>query len=193
MDKPVIEVRPETYIYAAVLLLILPIHWVLSAFIAGAIHECCHYMALRLCGGKLWRVKVGITGTIMDTEPLPPKKELLCTLAGPVGSLALIFLIRSMPLLAVCGFVQGVFNLFPMFPMDGGRIVRCAMMLLVPKRGEKIAKWIESGFVIVLIAACFYAFIYYNLGILAWVFLTILLYRVVKRKIPCKESVMRVQ
>ncbi len=193
MDKPVIDVRPESYIYAAVLLLILPLQWVLSALTAGTFHEFCHYLALRMCGGKVWRVQVGVSGTVMDTQPLSPRKELICALAGPIGSLTLALSIRWFPLLAICGLVQGVFNLFPVYPLDGGRALHCAMTLIFSQKGDYIAKWVEIVFLLLLLSFAICMIFRYHMGIPTLAVASILLYKVVKRKIPCKDSVMRVQ
>lgn len=193
MGKPVTDVKPETYIYTAILLLLLPIRWITSFFIAVFIHEYCHYIALRLCGATVWQIEIGVTGIVMKTGQLSPGKELICALAGPAGSLALVFLIRPMPFLAVCGLVQGVFNLIPVYPLDGGRILQSAMTLLFPAWGKKVSIWIEGVFVTALFVISVYAFICYKMGTIAWILLAILLYRVINRKNSCKESVMRVQ
>ena len=61
----------------------------------------------------------------MDAAPLPVGAELVCVLAGPAASLLLLLLVRPFPRLALCGFVQGVYNLLPLGRLDGARAVAC--------------------------------------------------------------------
>lgn len=70
----------------------------------------------------------------IHTGPLEDSQELLCSLAGPVGSFSLFFLSHWLPKTAFCGVIQGMFNLLPIFPLDGGRALRCCLTLLGRKK-----------------------------------------------------------
>ena len=122
-----------TCIFAALLLLTLPLPWLLSAILAASIHEFCHILALLLTKTKIYGLRIGPFGAKIETEPMSRTAELLCAAAGPAGSLCLLVLIRIFPRLALCGAVQGLFNLLPLHPMDGGRILRCGLDLLLRK------------------------------------------------------------
>ena len=63
-------------------------------------------------------------GARMDAAPLPLKADLCCVLAGPTASLLLGLLLPVAPRLALCGIVQGVYNLLPLGTLDGARAVR---------------------------------------------------------------------
>ena len=121
----------------ALLLVTVPLPWLVSAWVAGFLHELCHLLALILTGAPVHSIRIGFRGAIIETGSLDSEKELLCAAAGPLCSLFLLLLIRHFPRLALCGAVQGIFNLLPVYPMDGGRIVRCFSLLLNRGFGKK--------------------------------------------------------
>ena len=127
MNRATLSIKPEFLFILAVLLLLLPLQWVVAWFIAVFFHEACHYWALRLCRSPVYRVKLTIFGAYMETEALTGAKGCICALAGPLGGLLLLLVARWFPRLALCGLFQSAYNLLPIFPLDGGRALRCAL------------------------------------------------------------------
>lgn len=152
--RPEWKITPLGCIIFAAALLILPLRFLLAAAAAAAIHEGCHYAAIRLCGGKVYAVRMGVGKTVIEAQPLEGLRGLLCAGAGPAGSLALLALARRFPLLALCGMAQGLYNLLPIYPMDGGRMMRCAMESVAVQRGIEIADAVErvAGAGVVMLA-----------------------------------------
>ena len=138
----------------ALTLLVLPLPWVAAAVLAAAVHELCHYLAIAALGGQVGRLAVGSGGAAMELGCLSPVRELLAAAAGPVGSLSLMLMGRFFPRLALCGLVQGLFNLLPIYPLDGGRILRRALELALPDRAAAaITCW--TGFAFALCGTFF--------------------------------------
>lgn len=138
----------------ALTLLVLPLPWVAAAVLAAAVHELCHYLAIAALGGQVGRIAVGSGGAAMELGCLSPVRELLAAVAGPVGSLSLMLMGRFFPRLALCGLVQGLFNLLPIYPLDGGRILRRALELALPDRAAAaITCW--TGFAFALCGTFF--------------------------------------
>lgn len=130
-----IQISSGFYISAAFAVLLLPWNLLLAFILAASVHELCHLVVLKWYRVPVHQIKLGLLGAKITTGPLLPWQELICAAAGPFGSLALVLLSRWAPLLALFGLVQGVFNLLPVYPMDGGRIFRSIFML------AKMARW----------------------------------------------------
>lgn len=167
----------------ALLLLTLPLRWLFAALTAAACHELCHFLAVQALGGSVLDVRIGSGGTVMQTLPMSRGRELLCALAGPAGSLLLVCLCRLFPRVAFCALVQAVYNLLPVFPLDGGRALRCALERLTPKWVDRICRWVETGTLAALGIAALIASFWRHLGIMPLIAFLLL---TIKRNRPCK-------
>lgn len=192
--KHSIRISGAAFLYLALLILLLPLRWVAAAICAAAIHECCHILAILLCGGRITAFRIGQGGAVLETGALSTGYELVCALAGPAGSLLLLAASQVWPLLAVCAFVQGIFNLMPVYPMDGGRVLHCAASLLFGQaRGWQVTTFIEGCFRIALLLFVIILCLRYSLGLLPLLLCVLPLYRVIRRKTPCKDRPLAVQ
>ena len=123
--------------------------WVACGFVSILLHEMGHAVAARVYGAYSTITLVAFGG-FAAYSPVPRKawKRLLITAAGPAVNFALVGLILGIevtlraanvapsPHLAMALFylfvqnlVWGIFNLFPIWPLDGGRMLRelCAL------------------------------------------------------------------
>lgn len=181
-------------IFLSIMLLTLPLPWIVSMGLAAAFHELCHFLAIRACGCHCEYLYLNVQSAMLDLPPMSRRKELLCALAGPLGSFLLILLIRWMPRIAVCGVMQGLYNLLPVYPMDGGRILQCCCaMLFSPPTAKKISKWVEVVVYLLLIALGLYATVFLRLGLLPLIMVLLICLRTKRVKFPCKPRKERVQ
>lgn len=128
-----VTVTPGFLINLAAAVLLLPANWVAAWLLAAAFHELCHYIALRLCGVNVFAMRIGFSGAAIEAESMKPEHELIAALAGPFGGLLLLLLLRIMPSVAVSALIQSVFNLLPVYPLDGGRAIRALVACLHTK------------------------------------------------------------
>lgn len=117
----------------ALALLVLPLPWLLAAVTAALFHELCHGAAVLALGGTLGAIQLGGRGATMEVGGLSIGRELLAAAAGPLGSLGLLLFSRFFPRLSLCGLVQGLYNLLPIYPLDGGRMLFCLVRFRHPE------------------------------------------------------------
>ena len=189
-----IDFRGESCVLLALLCLLLPVKWIGAMIVAGLFHELCHALMVLLLGGNIYRIRIGLCGTVMDVSALCGWKEVLCALAGPLGSLFLVSLARFVPHIALCALVQGIYNLLPMYPMDGGRIVNGILgMIFSPEKVEKQCHRINFICRIVLVFCTLAAMLYLKAGIFPSLVGLLFLSRTMNGKIPCKDCILGVQ
>ena len=188
------QITPGACMTAALLLLLLPLKWLASAFLAACFHELCHYMALRLFRMRPQKLAIGVNGAAMEIGALSCGKELLCALAGPLGSISLLLLVRVFPRIAVCGAFHGLYNLLPLYPLDGGRALHCgARLLFSPDRADKVCTVVERICLGSICLVAIYATVCLRLGLLPICFALLLLIKGEKVKFPCKAGPLGVQ
>lgn len=171
-------------------LLWLPFPWVTAWVAAVLVHELMHIFCMKILNVRITGMKLGVTGAIIDAEPCENWKRILCTFAGPLGGFALVILFPVAPKLAICALIQSLYNLLPVFEMDGKSIVACLLSCVFPEAQVKeITVWIEAIIIGVLIGIGIYFLLFYQNKVLSAAAVCILFWKY--KKSLAKDSFRR--
>ncbi|MDI7275521.1 MAG: site-2 protease family protein [Anaerolineae bacterium] len=154
------------------------LNWVLgivSSFLLFAsvlVHELAHSFVARSQGLPVESITLFIFGGVseIEEEPRTAGNEFRMAFVGPLTSLALAAVFWGIYLgtragrgpvaavvqyLAVINLALGIFNLFPGFPLDGGRVLRAILWAITDnlRRATRIASYVGQGFAFLLIFA----------------------------------------
>ncbi len=115
-------------------------------------HELSHILValiLKVDVKEIELLPIGITAKYERNSSLV--RELIISLAGPLASFLFRYLFNS-ETYKLMNLVIALFNLVPIYPLDGGRIIRCVCGILFGKfRGKKISLVITKIFLIILV------------------------------------------
>ena len=128
-DRPRLEASP------GFLLLLGALYWLAEGvgllpwgLLACAVHELGHVAAALAFGGRAERLSLTVVGAELSFSyrtPLTYGQDSLVALAGPAANLLLggLFFALGRHLPAVLSLGVGAFNLLPILPLDGGRVL----------------------------------------------------------------------
>ena len=184
-----VVIEAHTCIVWAFLLLVLPLRWMAAFFLASSVHEIFHFGVLLFLKKPILEFRIGLAGMKMEIPELNYRQELVCALAGPLGGLCLTLCHRWYPELALCALVQSAYNLLPIYPLDGGRVLRCLASMLVPENAEVLCAASEVLTIILIFAAG----IWLKWDLLVFFMGILLVIKTGSVKIPCKPSFPGVQ
>lgn len=115
-----------------------------------AVHEVAHLAALIALGGKAERLTISFFGIALKyNSDLPIKKEFFVICAGPLINLILYFFYKD-----DINLFLAVLNLLPVYPLDGGRIIK----LLFPNA----VRYISLAFLGLMFVFSVYLLIYHS-------------------------------
>lgn len=165
----------------------LEIYFVFMLFVF--LHECGHCIVARILGYTVENLTIHPLGVsisfkvhiedynkkILKSNIVLLKKTIIAT-AGPITNFLFILLFRLHPeilrikpeIAIYTNFLIGVFNLLPMYPLDGGRILRNLLTILLGiRKSRKITNSVMNILMIILTAISSIAILYYkNIAIL---------------------------
>lgn len=185
-----VHIDPGFFLLAAFLLLLVPLPWILSIAVSALIHELAHIAVVVYSGGYPTAIRIGPGGIRIDAVISGSRSEIISILAGPAASFSLLGFSRVCPQLAVCGMIHGFFNILPVYPLDGGRLLRCFALAKFPRYTQTILLSAYLCVMLILIILAFLSIYWRNMYFLS-IFGTTLFF--LAGKTPCKQERIKVQ
>ena len=187
---PRTEIPGTTFLYLALLLLTVPARWIMGMMTAAFIHEAGHLCAIRILRIPITRVKIGMLGATIETQAMTRRQELICAIAGPVTGVLPAIVVHSFPVIGLFAMIQTAYNMIPIYPSDGARVLRC----LLPSRDAARICGVISQFCVAMIGVLLLWLMRYKiLGFIPAAMIVFLVIKTVGRKIPCKDGWNNVQ
>ena len=131
------------------------------AILFSILHEAGHLFAIALCGEKPDTVRFGIFGmTIIRKNDISQdyKKEFITAVSGPMMNFFLLFVFVLLYAfyrkdifleMAAINLIIGLFNIMPVFSLDGGRALESLLLERLPSdKSEKIITAVSVAFLV---------------------------------------------
>ena len=158
---------------------------VISIFIAVLGHELGHALTAKKLGYGSYGINIGFfAGTAQVDSNMHPRDNIKVVAAGPLVNLALGLLTINFGLehFTYVNLFLFIFNILPVYPMDGGHLLKDILMLNIRdrRRGFRISMWVSTITSIVcailsialgqfIMAVIFAVFFYYSIRELGYV------------------------
>lgn len=123
MYKASIHIQPGFLIYMSLCIMLIPARIILAWLIASVVHEVGHIICIIFMKKEIYSLNIKASGMYIEMESIPHWQEGIIALSGPLIGFSLLFVSKYMPMTALFAMFQGVYNLLPFYPMDGGRVL----------------------------------------------------------------------
>ena len=125
---------------------------------AMTVHELAHAAVLLLLGGRIESVRLSFAQVELRTGLLSDRTELWSTAAGPGINLLCGWLFRRwMPAFAAVSLLLALFNLLPVWPLDGGRLLQTLLRMRWGAAGVDASQTLGLLFGLGLLAGAVFA------------------------------------
>jgi stage IV sporulation protein FB len=157
-----VGVPVELSVWFFLIFLMTPISWGVAIFFSVLIHEMAHAWVADRRGWKVHGIKVDLfTGSASIDTNIPERDSIPVVLAGPLSNLLLAIgtivvglivvdtginptLYKFLNDFFVINLFMFIFNILPIYPMDGGRLVKDTLTLKM-RSNRRLAKKIAGG------------------------------------------------
>ncbi|WP_249870974.1 site-2 protease family protein [Oceanobacillus saliphilus] len=145
---PSIHIHPVLYIFIIISFLTGTFLELFIIFFLVLFHELGHFTAAKIFKWRISNIVLWVFGGVMETEEhgnKPMKEEALVTIAGPFQHLVIYFLcfiaetfhllpVSVLELVLYYNTILLIFNLLPIWPLDGGKLLLLLTSAFFPYR-----------------------------------------------------------
>jgi stage IV sporulation protein FB len=143
---------------------------VVAIFLSVLVHELAHAFVANRLGYNVRQIYIDLFygAAEIDLDHCPERDAIQIIGAGPISNLLLgivsfgLYVGTGIPFLTkmiLVNVVLFIFNILPIYPMDGGRILRSLLMMKMSSNrrlAKQISDWVSLIFSIALLAYCIY-------------------------------------
>ena len=166
-----IKVDGQWYFLYTLVLLLVPLPWVFGWLFAALLHETGHIAALKFFRIRIFEIKIGIFGVQIKTDSIGLLEEAVCALSGPMFGLSIFCFYDFAPYVAFSALIQSCYNLIPVYPMDGGRALRCLMLqCFSDKVSQKVLSCTAVTIIVAFVLLGIWMSVTYSLGMIPIIF-----------------------
>ena len=125
----------------------------LPGLLACILHELGHIVAIHMLGGRVKGIQLTVAGAelMLDTAvPLSYFREAVAAIAGPLTSFLVAWVAAEMHryLIAGLSLAAGLFNILPVWPLDGGRVFLSILYRFYgTEQAEKVMQFMSLGLI----------------------------------------------
>ena len=186
---PKIEVSPLFVLLLCAYFYFDPERTFLPFVLAILTHEGAHLLVLAAFGVPVHKISFALNGAVISARQTGYGKEIFVAAAGPLVNLILLLCFcHTFPRFALMNFCLFLYNLLPFYPLDGGRIIRCLLHLILEegsaRRVETIVRFLG---VTILGAGTWYLTCVWHAGLWPVLLFAVLLLRVTGEISPGKK------
>lgn len=155
---PKIEISPLFLSSVAIHLYFGLSDWLKNLLLAALLHECGHVAVLWYYGIPIQKIRLSSLGATIGVGTVSYRQEISCAAAGPAANALLAAAFRYLsPRFAFCNLGLLAFNLLPIYPLDGGRILRALLgRCEEPFRAEKTEAFVAAASAVCVMLASLY-------------------------------------
>jgi stage IV sporulation protein FB len=172
-------------VFFLLVFVLLDIKLAIALFISVLLHEMAHAWMSNKKGYKVYGIEVGLLKGAAYLQPSNQRDSIWITFAGPLSNLLLSVLTFILIVFYKNDFLYALFtvnlllfafNMLPIYPMDGGHIVRDLLMLNMDRRSGKILSIkislvtsilllvfsIYFGFIVMMVFSAYFIYLSYK-------------------------------
>lgn len=163
-----------------------PAHTFWAFLISVALHEAAHLMLLSFLHVPIHRIRLSVCGAIIETPSLQYRQELAICAAGPCMNFILLYATtQTLPAFALVNLCLFAYNMLPLYPLDGGRMLRALLHLMLENRtAEIVEKLIAATCLTSIVAFSVYLTCVWHVGLWPVLVSALLLLRIAGTILP---------